>query len=71
MIAELNYEGKQYRFRIGWVSNVKRYGTKDEHRLDYELTCISEEFPDKLKCKVFDHFAFKQYVKDGIINIIN
>lgn len=71
MICELKHEGQLYRFKIGWVYNKSRYGTPDEHRMDFELSCISEEYPDKLKLKVFDHFQFKKYVNDGIIKILN
>lgn len=70
MTVELKYENKLYRFRVGLVSVVSRYGTKDDNKMDYELTCISEEFPEKLKCKVFNHFEYKNYVLNGLIKEI-
>lgn len=70
MICEIKYEGMQYRFRVALVSNPKRYETKDQFKMDYELICISEEFPDKLKRKVFDHFEFKKFWSEGKINLI-
>lgn len=69
MIAQLKYEGIEYRFRIGHVSNPKRYGTHESGLMDYELTCISESFPEKLACKRFDHFDFKKYWKEGTIKV--
>lgn len=63
MIADLTYENKPYRFRVGLVSNYKT------GNLDYELTCISEDFPDKLKCKRFDYEVFKKYWRDGVIKV--
>lgn len=69
MIADIKYEGIDYRFRVSLVSNTKRYGTSQQHCMDYELTCISEIFPDKLKCKRFDHFDFKKYWKEGTIKV--
>lgn len=69
MIADIQHEGTTYRFRVGMVSNPKRYGTHEQHKFDYELECISESFPDKLAKKIFDHYDFKKYWKEGTIKV--
>jgi hypothetical protein len=69
MIADIFYEGKEYRFRVALISNINRAGTIDSHKLDYELTCISDEYPEKLAVKRFDHYTFKKYWREGIIKL--
>lgn len=69
MIADLKFEGVNYRFKVALCNNPKRFGTIYQWKWDYELTCISESFPDKLACKRFDHFDFKKYWRDGIIKV--
>lgn len=69
MTCDIKYEGKDFRFRVALVSNPKRYGTNESGLMDYELTCISDSFPDKLSCKKFDHFEFKKYWRDGFIKV--
>jgi hypothetical protein len=69
MIADIIYQNTQYRFRVALVSNPKRYGTHESGLMDYELTCISESFPDKLACKRFDYYDFKKYWREGIIKV--
>lgn len=66
MIAELIHENKPYRFRIAWLSTKSTI----DYKYDVELTCISEEFPEKLTSKIFKHLEWKRYVKDGIIKVI-
>lgn len=69
MIADITYEGKKYRFRVALLSSYDRYKTDEYVPMSYELTCISEEFPDKLKCKVFSYEDFKKYWRNGSIKV--
>lgn len=70
MIADIIFEGKQYRFRVGLLSSYDRYKTEEDVPMSYELTCISEEFPDKLKCLVFSYEDFKKDWRNGSIKVI-